>query len=330
MHADGHLGDAERPLVGRVVRRWLLAALVVGSFACSVPTRVEAEPLAVDYRCGGEIVLADGAPADGWAHAAGGRLPARAGTPCWVRIDVSRLAPRVLEVGGADGYEGVALYDAHGEALAKVHDFGARRNAIVGSGGSDGSMLFPTLQTASSPVYARVERSRFAVVFGAVDLTRAIQDERDFDFLHFGLAVTCGLIALIGAGLAIALRDRGQWWYACYFAFLIVDELLLTNVVFALAPDFAAARPIARAFYPVSQAVETVIFAVLLRSGERSRAGTPGISRSPSRWWRRDRSDSSTAFRRASSTASTRAPAPRSSSSIDRGASGGSAIASAS
>ena len=55
------------------------------------------------------------APADGWQRAEDGVLPRAAGSPCWLRIDASRLAPRVLEIGGAAGRKDVAVFDAAGQ-----------------------------------------------------------------------------------------------------------------------------------------------------------------------------------------------------------------------
>lgn len=155
--------------------RTILNAAILGLASISA----HADPIPIDYCCGGDISIANGAPADGWTHADSSRVPGRTGNSCWIRIDVSSLAPRVLQISGADGSKDAALFDGSGKPLATARDVGERSQAIVGSGGDVSRMLFPALQTASTPIYARVERSRYAVVISTVDLTPSIQSERE-------------------------------------------------------------------------------------------------------------------------------------------------------
>jgi hypothetical protein len=81
------------------------ARLFVGALIALIAWVATADELAFDYRCGREITLAQGAPADGWTAAKSGQLPGKAGNPCWLRLDVSTLAPKVLKIGGATGFK---------------------------------------------------------------------------------------------------------------------------------------------------------------------------------------------------------------------------------
>ena len=196
--------------------RWLVVLLALWSLA---PASA-ADPLPFDYRCGQELSFEKGVPGEGWLRAESRRLPGRAGNPCWMRIDASRLAPKVLEIGGAAGHKNVAVYDAAGKPLATAQDGGIRHQSIVGSGAGAATMLFPTLPTGT--LYARVDRSKYRIELAAVDLSDAVQAARNHDFLHFGIALLYAVIALLATTLTVANRDRGQLVFAAYFAVLVV------------------------------------------------------------------------------------------------------------
>ena len=195
-----------------------------------VAAKAHAEPLPFDCRRGEEMSPAGGAPAEGWAHAADGDLPGKAGNPCWLRIDMSRLAPKVLSIKGGAGRKAVRLFDANGGPLADARGLGARHQVIVGAAEGWGSMLFPTLTGHAGIVYARVDRFKYQVKLEAVDLADAIQADRNHQFLNFGLAVAYALFALLAALLAVVNRDRGLWVFALYFGMLTAGGLVQNSV----------------------------------------------------------------------------------------------------
>ena len=221
----------------------------------------QADGLPFDYRCEEALSFEKGMPAEGWTPAADGELPGSAGNPCWLRIDASRLAPKVLSIKGAAGHKAVTLFDADGRALADARDLGARHQVIVGSG----DMLFPTLAGQTGMVYARVDRFRRRVWLEAVDLTDAVQADRNHQFLNFGLGVIYALFALVAALLAVVNRDRGQWLFALYFGILTVGGVVVQGVALVLMPEYPGFLWWAGAFYPIINAVTALIFALLLR-----------------------------------------------------------------
>jgi signal transduction histidine kinase/CheY-like chemotaxis protein len=244
-------------------RRWLVALLALW---CLAPA-AQADPLPFDYRCGQEISFGKGVPGEGWLRADSGRLPGRAGNPCWLRIDASRLAPKVLEIGGAAGHKDVAVFDAAGKPLATAQDGGMRHQSIVGSGAGEATMLFPTLPAGT--LYARVDRSKYRIALAAVDLSDAVQAARDHDFLHFGIALLYAVIALLAASLAVFNRDRGQLVFAAYFAVLVVAELMQTDVALSMHPALGAALWLGGAAYPFGLAVACLCIALMLGLAER-------------------------------------------------------------
>ena len=248
--------------------------VVLGLMLALLAHLAYADELAFDYRCGADLTQKQGVPATGWKAAKGGALSGKAGNPCWLRIDATKLAPRVLKISQATGFKALTLFDAKGQPLAWATDFGPRGHALVGSGGGGGSMLFPELPGGTQTVYAHIDRQKYRVALDAVEPAAEIQRAHDYDLLHLAVAVLYGAIAAVAAALAIASRDRGQLLFATYFALLIVNELVLTDVVLSLAPGGTPSGwmlVLSRLFYPVSQALETVIFAVLLNLRERSR-----------------------------------------------------------
>ena len=86
------------------------------------------EPVAFDYRCDAAAAATTpaGLPADGWQRAEDGELPREAGSPCWLRIDVARLAPQILRVMGARQTVEVAMYSRDGRPLAAALHAGPR------------------------------------------------------------------------------------------------------------------------------------------------------------------------------------------------------------
>ena len=234
---------------------------------CLPALPVRAAPLPVDYLCGQELSFAQGMPSDGWARAEKGVLPGKLGSPCWLRIDASRLAPKVLEIGGAPGHKNVAVFDASGKPLATAQDGGVRYQSIVGSGAGAATILFPTLPTGT--LYARVDRSKYRIELAAVDLSDAVQAARNHDFLHFGIALLYAVIALLATTLAVATRDRGQLVFAAYFAVLVVAELMQPGVALSMPPAFGAALWLGGVAYPFGLAVACLCIALILGLAER-------------------------------------------------------------
>ncbi|MEO7116072.1 MAG: ATP-binding protein [Caldimonas sp.] len=230
---------------------------------------LHAEPLPFDYRCGEEISLPGDVPAQGWTHAADGLLPRNGGNPCWLRIEPSRLGPKVLLMQGAPGRKAVTLFDSNGRPLAEAHDLGERHQVIVGAGEGRGSMMFPTLVGQTGTLYARVDRLGFRVRLQAVDLSAEIQADRDRQFVNVALSVAYALFALLAAALAMVNRDRGQWVFALYFGLLTVGPLVSDSVALAMSPSFPGFLWWYAAFIPLVNATSTWVLAVTLRLGTR-------------------------------------------------------------
>ena len=192
--------------------------------------------------CGADISFQQALAGPGWERAESGVLPGKLGNPCWLRIDVSPLAPKVLSISGSAGYKTVTVFDARGQRLAEAHDYGSREQAIVGSSDFKARMLFPLVGARDGWVYARVDRSRYRIEVQAEDLAASVQADREYDFLHFGLAVLYAVFAAAAALLAIANRDRGQIWFALFFATMVVGEWAWTGMSVSLTPNFEGAR----------------------------------------------------------------------------------------
>jgi signal transduction histidine kinase/ActR/RegA family two-component response regulator len=202
------------------------------------------QPVAFDYRCSAD---APTTPVDlgagDWQRADDGRLPRQDGQTCWLRIDLARFAPQVLRLRGDRYAKDVVVFAQDGRRLAAARDFGPREQAIVGSGGGAGSMLFPTLGAADGPVLLRIAPgSGRSVRVEAVDLAAALQDERGQDFLNLGVAVLHAAIALAAVVLGVFTRDRAQYLFAATFACLAAMEWLPYNLAASLTPGFGAAR----------------------------------------------------------------------------------------
>ena len=184
------------------------------------------EPVPFDYRCDAAAAATTPAalPADGWQRAADGLLPRAAGSPCWLRIDVARFAPRILQATSARQTMEVAVYARDGRPLAAARHAGPPEHVIVGSGGVASHMLFPTLRAEDGPVLIRVQRSSRRVYVAAVDLAQAVQTERNYVFVHLGVGVFYVIVALAAAVLGVLGRDRGQFVFAALFAWLAIGE----------------------------------------------------------------------------------------------------------
>ena len=205
-------------------RRAALVALALWVLVGSA--HAQEQPVPFDYRCDAAAAAATPAalPADGWQRAEDGLLPRAAGSPCWLRIDVARLAPRILAAAGRRQNMDIAVFSRDGRPLASARESGARDQVIVGSGefGSQ-RMLFPTLRAEDGPVVMRVQRSR-NVTLTAADLARAVQAERNYSFVHLGVGLFYAIVALAAAVLGVLGRDRGQFVFAALFAWLALGE----------------------------------------------------------------------------------------------------------
>ena len=85
------------------------------------------ERVPFDYRCDAAAAATTplALPADGWRRAESGVLPLAAGSPCWLRIDVARFAPRILGVGRFSQKDmEVAVFSRDGRPLASARRVG--------------------------------------------------------------------------------------------------------------------------------------------------------------------------------------------------------------
>ncbi len=184
-------------------------------------------PVPFDYRCDAAAAATTPAalPADGWQRAEDGVLPRAAGSPCWLRIDVARFAPRTLSVGRISQKNmEVAVFSRDGRSLASARYAGPRNQVLVGSHDTGISqMLFPTLRAENGPVLMHVQRSR-NVTLTAVDLVQAEQAEWTYDLGHLGFGVFYAIVALVATVLGVFGRDRGQFVFAALFAWLAFGE----------------------------------------------------------------------------------------------------------
>ena len=200
----------------------VLAALALWALVGSAHAQ---ERVPFDYRCDAAAAATTpaGLPADGWQHAEDGELPREAGSPCWLRIDVARFAPRTLSVTGSRWTPvEAAVFSRDGRPLAAARDAGSREQVIVGAG-TPSQMLFPTLRAEDGPVLMRVQRIR-KVSIAAVDLAQAVQAERNYAFVHLGFGVVYVIVALAAALLGTLGRDRGQFVFVALFTWLAIGE----------------------------------------------------------------------------------------------------------
>ena len=185
------------------------------------------EPVPFDYRCDAAAAATTPAalPADGWQRAEDGELPRAAGSPCWLRIDVARFAPRILSAGQRPAGHGSRRVLARRSPARRGGATPARasRSSSAMSSAATERMLFPTLRAEDGPVLMRVQRSR-DVTLAAVDLARAVQAERNSGFVHLGVGLFYAIVALVAVALGVLGRDRGQFVFAALFAWLAIGE----------------------------------------------------------------------------------------------------------
>jgi signal transduction histidine kinase/ActR/RegA family two-component response regulator len=207
-----------------VSRRAALAALALWLLAACAHAQ---EPVPFDYRCDAAAAPTTPAalPADGWQRAEDGVLPRAAGSPCWLRIDIAPLAPRVLSA-APDFLKPmeVAVFSRDGRPLASASRAGVRHQVIVGLPDTflpTSQLLFPTLRAEVGPVLMRVQRAS-AVTLTARDLVRSVQAQDNYTFVRLGAGVV-SLIAMVAAVLlGVVGRDRGQFVFAALFAWLAI------------------------------------------------------------------------------------------------------------
>ena len=204
------------------------AALVALALWALVGSAQAQELVPFDYRCDAVAAATTPAalPADGWQRAEDGVLPRAAGSPCWLRIDIAPLAPRVLSV-GPDFQKPmeVAVFSRDGRPLASASRAGARHQVIVGLPDApppSSQLLFPTLRVEEGPVLMRVQRTS-AVTLTARDLVRSVQAQDNYNFVRLGSGVLFLIVALAAVLLGVFGRDRGQFVFAALFAWSAIS-----------------------------------------------------------------------------------------------------------
>jgi signal transduction histidine kinase/CheY-like chemotaxis protein len=211
----------KRGLALMALALWLL----VGSARAQEPV-----PVPFDYRCDAAaagVTTTAGLPADGWQRAEDGVLPRAAGSPCWLRIDMAPLAPRVLSA-GTDFQKPmeVAVFSRDGRPLASASRAGARHQVIVGLPDAPpplSQLLFPTLRAEDGQVLMRVQRTT-AVILTAKDLVRSVQAQDNYNFTRLGTGVVSLIVTLAAVLLGVFGRDRGQFVFAALFAGSTIRE----------------------------------------------------------------------------------------------------------
>ena len=206
-----------------VKRSAALAALALWLLVGSAHAQ---EPVPFDYRCGAAAAATTPAalPADGWQRAEDGLLPSAAGSPCWLRIDVARFAPRILVAASRRQEIEVAVYSRAGRPLAATRHTGPREQVIVGRVEFGGvRTLFPTLRAEDGPVLMHVQRGRVVSIMAA-DLARAVQADRNYSFVHLGVGLFFAIVTLVAAVVGVLGRDRGQFVFGALFAWLALGE----------------------------------------------------------------------------------------------------------
>ncbi len=235
----------------------------------ALPLAARAEPIAVDYRCGGGLSSA-APPSGGWQHSADGLLPGWLGDPCWVRVDTAVLGREVLSLRGAGGYKSVVVRDAQGGRLAEGRDLGARDDVVVGSAAGAGRMVFPTVNDRSGIVDLHLERDRYRVRFESANVARVVEADRSYDFLHFGLAILYLVFGFGTAVFALVTRDPGQLVFALYFALLAASEWAHNGIAIDVTPGIGASVWVDALFPGMAGALRTMVIGLML--GLRGRA----------------------------------------------------------
>ncbi|WP_298830545.1 ATP-binding protein [uncultured Piscinibacter sp.] len=218
-------------------RRSTLAALALWLLTACAHAQ---EPVPFDYRCDAAAAATSpaGLPADGWQRAEDGLLPRTAGSPCWLRIDIARFAPRILSASGTGAIMTVAAFSRDGRPLAAASYIGARDRVIVGaSKWGEHRMLFPTLRPEDGPALIRMQRSS-SVNVAAVDLHEAVQVDRNYSFIQLSLGLFYAFVTLAAATSGVLGRDRGQFVFAAVFAWLALFAWQTLSA--SLPPSFAS------------------------------------------------------------------------------------------
>ena len=204
------------------MRRAMLAVVALWALSGSAHAQ---QRVAFDYRCDAAAAVAtpDALPADGWQRDDDGVLPRAAGSPCWLRVDVARLAPRTLSVGPFfQRSMEVTVFSRDGRLLASARRDGSRDQVILGMDDSSSTrMLFPKVRAEDGPLLMRLQRSG-GVTVTAVDLVRSVQGVQNRDVVRAGLGVVYIIVTLLAAALGMLGRDRGQLVFAALFAWLAV------------------------------------------------------------------------------------------------------------
>jgi signal transduction histidine kinase/ActR/RegA family two-component response regulator len=244
----------------------------------AVAGSAQAQPVAVafDYRCGDAAATPGRLPAGGWQTATTGQLPPSTG-PCWLRIDLAQLPPRVLQLSGSPYDKDVLVFSRDGRLLAAARDFGPRDRAIAGTGaGWSGSMMFPTLQAADGPILLRLGAHRADVRPQAVDLAATLQDERDYIAVHLSVAVLGLAVAVMAAVLGMLTRDRGQFVFVAFFIAMAGEQWLRFNLAGSLTPWFGVAGVV---YAPFQQSVVATLHALALATLLRMSTRAPRANR---------------------------------------------------
>ena len=250
----------------RRVVRWVVGALL----ALAGLAQAQTVPIAFDARCDEAATTPAALPEGAWRAVATGDLPSSK-SPCWLRIDLATLAPRVLQIRGSLYDKDVAVFSRDGRPLASGRDFGPRDRAIVGTGaGWSGSMIFPTLHAADGPILVRLAAHRAPVRLVAVDLASEIQNERDYIALHLSVAVLSLAVACAAALLGLLTRDRGQFVFTAFFIAMAGEQWLRFNLAASLTPWFTAADIVWAPFQQVVASLHALALATLLLLSERA------------------------------------------------------------
>ncbi|CAN5395430.1 hypothetical protein BH10PSE17_BH10PSE17_09890 [soil metagenome] len=244
--------------MGLLLSLWLSLVLVPAA---------KADPLALafDYRCGDTAITPAQLPSDGWQAEAAGSLPPSA-DPCWLRIDPTTLAPRVLQIAGSRYDKDVKVFSRDGRVLASARDFGARDRVVAGAGADwwHGSMTFPTLHAADGQILVHLQAHNSGVRVLAVDLASTLQDERDYFALHLSVAVLSLAVAVVATLLGALTRDRGQFVFAAFFVAMVGEQWLRFNLAASLTPWFTAAGLLVSPFQYVVAGLHALALATLM------------------------------------------------------------------
>ncbi len=255
--------------MGGLMRACLVCVAWLAASAAS------ADPLAVDARCGNEVVAFDALPRDGWTPLVEGRLVRHESRSCWLRVGLDGVTPRQLSIRGSGGFRTARVFDAQGALLLTTSDFGDRGGAIVTSGGGVGRMLFPSLAGRAGLVFLRIDFSPTGGVIArfleveAVDPAAALRADQLHDLLHEVIATVYVSLLALTIVLAIVNRDRAQFVFSAFFFASILGELVSPRVVLSMTSVFPDYRWWLLVFVPLANATQQAVVALLLGLRER-------------------------------------------------------------